>query len=97
MCRNFGNPGLAKVRERIVGISFGNDRAYPGLQAADMIAYESRKTMVSRLAAPDERPSNLYHWLSHGGVNQTKLLDAELLRKMAEECSRRMDALNAKN
>lgn len=91
------NPRLAKIKERVVEISFGNDRAFPGIQAADMISFESRKSMVSRLTAPDDRPSELYHWLTHGGINQPRLIDAALLRKMAEECSRRTDEINAKN
>jgi hypothetical protein len=35
-----------KLQRRIAAISFGNDKAYPGIQAADMIAYESRDLMT---------------------------------------------------
>lgn len=57
------------VKERISSISFVNDRAYPGIQAADMIAYESRRLMVDRIADPMAQGSSLYasltFWLNH--------------------------------
>jgi len=58
-----------KVKERISSISFVNDRAYPGIQAADMIAYESRRLMVNRVTDPLAKKSSLYasltFWLNH--------------------------------
>jgi len=49
-----------KVQERVHAVSFVNDVTYPGIQAADMIAYEARRYMVERIAKPDAEPSELY-------------------------------------
>ncbi len=42
-----------KVRERFSSICFVNDRDYPGVQAADFLAYEARKFMVDRKENPN--------------------------------------------
>ena len=68
-----------EVKERMVGICFGNDKAYPGLQAADMIAYEARKLMVESKANPDAEPSLLFGLLTHAGRTQPKLINAAQL------------------
>jgi hypothetical protein len=44
---------FARVKERVHAISFVNDASYPGVQAADMIAYEARRTMVERIKDPN--------------------------------------------
>jgi hypothetical protein len=59
-----------KVRERISSISFANDMAYPGIQAADMLAYESRKLMVELKKDSEYMPSDLWQSLTLLGINQ---------------------------
>jgi hypothetical protein len=59
-----------KVRERISSISFANDVAYPGIQAADMLAYESRKMKVDMKKDPTYKPSDLWESLTLLGINQ---------------------------
>jgi hypothetical protein len=49
-----------KVKERVHAVSFVNDVTYPGIQAADMISYESRRLMVDRANKPDDSPSKMY-------------------------------------
>ncbi len=88
---NSSSPKFARIRDRVSGICFSNDCAYPGLQMADMIAYESRNLMVRRIKEPNSEPSELYRLLTHNGVNQTKLLDAEWLKKVANECAQRTE------
>jgi hypothetical protein len=87
------NPMFDKVRRRVHGICFGNDSSYPGLQAADMIAYESRRLMVDRIKTPNIPPSQLYRLLTHNGINQTKLYDGDQLRKVATESAKIIGAL----
>ena len=43
---------FARVKDRVSAISFVNDNSYPGVQAADMIAYEARRVMVKRIKNP---------------------------------------------
>ena len=62
-----------RVRRRIDSICFGNDKAYPALQAADMIAYESRKLMIERKTDKDSEPSKLYAALTRKGVHSPHL------------------------
>jgi hypothetical protein len=44
---------LAKVRERVAGICFVDDKFYPAVQAADMVAYESRDLIRRSLGASE--------------------------------------------
>lgn len=62
-----------EVSERISALGFGNDVAYPGLQAADMLAYESRRLMVERKKDPNAPPSSLYGTLTKLGLHQPTL------------------------
>jgi hypothetical protein len=73
---------FSKVRERISGICYVNDRAYPGVQAADMIAYESRKLMVERKNDPNVEPSELFHSLTLALIHQPKLYTADVLDRL---------------
>jgi Protein of unknown function (DUF3800) len=59
-----------KVQERVHAISFVNDVSYPGIQAADMISYESRRLMVERITRPDAEPSELFLALTLYGTHQ---------------------------
>ncbi len=72
-----------RVRDRISAITFGNDREYPALQMADMIAYESRALMVEQMASTDALPSDLYTALTKRGIHQPKFWTAEFLEKSA--------------
>ena len=71
--------GFPKVRERISGICFVNDRFYPGVQAADMIAYESRRYMVNKIADPLSDEAKLWASLTFYASHQPKLYNAEIL------------------
>ena len=72
-----------KVRERVHEISFGNDASYPGLQAADMVAYESRKLIVDRMASGNKpKPSDLFRMLTKSGLHQPRLYTAEILKQL---------------
>lgn len=68
-----------KVRRHTNSICFANDDAFPALQAADMIAYESRRHMIGRNETPNLPPSDLYLALTRNGLHQPKLYDATLL------------------
>jgi hypothetical protein len=70
-----------EVSKRISELGFGNDVAYPGLQAADMIAYESRGLMIKRKQSgnPRERPSQLYALMTREGLHQPTMYDPYFL------------------
>jgi uncharacterized protein DUF3800 len=68
---------FAKVRERISSICFVNDNDYPGVQAADFLAYKAREFMVDRKQDPDCEPSILLKKLC--GLNQLKLYTPTVL------------------
>jgi len=71
-----------KVRERISIISFANDVRYPGIQAADMLAYESRKLMVEMKQNPSVKPSELWENLTLLGINQPLFYKPDILDKL---------------
>jgi uncharacterized protein DUF3800 len=75
---------FARIKERVHSISFVNDDSYPGVQAADMIAYEARRTMVERIANPTYT-SELYDKLTFGRFHQPKFYTAEALDGLHEE------------
>lgn len=62
---------LKRVKDRVQTISFADDASHPGLQAADMIAYETRRMMVERITNP-EATSELYEQLTFFRTNQPK-------------------------
>lgn len=72
-----------KVRERIVGISYVNDKAYPPVQAADMVAYESRRLMVEKIADVTSPTASLYASLTFHCQNQPKFYSAQTLDRLA--------------
>ena len=84
------SPAFDKIRKRVHGLCFSNDRSFPILQAADMIAYETRSLMVKRISDPATPPSQRYQRLTQGGINQTKLCTGETLLKVATETARRL-------
>ncbi len=71
-----------KVRERVHGISFVNDASYPGIQAADIISYESRRLMVERITRPDAEPSELFLDLTLNGTHQPQFYTPAVLDKL---------------
>lgn len=71
--------GFPQVRERISGICFVNDRYYPGVQAADMISYESRRLMVKGIIDPLSKECGLFVALTFNLNHQPKLFDSHAL------------------
>jgi hypothetical protein len=69
---------IARFMERIHAISFVNDASYPGIQAADMIAYEARRLMVERAKNPDFT-SELYDELTFLRQHQPKFYTPEVI------------------
>lgn len=72
---------FARVKHRVHALSFVNDDSYPGVQAADMIAYEARRVMVERIGTPDYT-SELYDRLTFGRLHQPKFYTPEVLDKL---------------
>ncbi len=75
------DPNFARVKERVHAVSFVDDSSYPGVQAADMIAYEARHVMVERIKNQDYA-SELYNNLTFMRVHQPVFLTAEALDKL---------------
>jgi len=73
-----------RIRERISAITFGDDRAYPALQMADMLAFESRRLMVERMKNPGVKASDLYAAITSRGMHQPKLWTGDSLDKAAQ-------------
>jgi hypothetical protein len=69
---------FARVKERVHAISFVNDNSYPGVQAADMIAYEARRAMVERIKNPDYT-SDLYDDITFRRSHQPHFYTPEAL------------------
>jgi len=72
-----------KVNERLVAICYGRDAAYPGLQAADMIAFVSRRLKLDKDEEFEQMPYSLYPSLTMGGIHQPKLYTEDIIRKVA--------------
>jgi len=70
-----------RVKQRISAVTFGSDREYPALQAADMIAFESRRLLVDKQTA---QPSQLYELLTRNGLHQPNLCTAEHLNEVSK-------------
>jgi len=71
-----------RVRERVHAISFVNDSSYPGVQAADMIAYEARSIMVKKMTDPDAT-SELYDNLTFLRTHQPQFYNKKVLDELA--------------
>jgi len=72
------------IGKRIESICFVDDRAYPGIQAADMIAYETRDLLTKRMNDPNVEPSRLYVALTRKMVHQPKLYTPFFLDELAK-------------
>jgi hypothetical protein len=68
-----------KVKKRIASMCFVDDRIYPGVQAADVIAYEARRLMVERKSNPEFPPSPLFVALTMDLSHQPRLYTAAIL------------------
>ena len=77
---------VPKVKDRIDGICFVNDRSYPAVQAADMIAYESRIRMEAKAHDPSSPASDIYQMLTRWGIHQPSLYTSESLDKWHQGC-----------
>jgi hypothetical protein len=60
---------------------FVDDTHFPGVQAADMIAYEARRIMVERMTNP-EATSDVYSDLTFMGLHQPGFYNAEILDQL---------------
>lgn len=95
--RNDPSKRFEKIRERIHGICFGNDISYPGLQAADMLAYVSRDLMRLRKADPTVESPELFVRLTNFGTHQPQFYTSELLYKIARETAEKSNRTNDEN
>lgn len=70
-----------EIKKRISGICFSNDKFYPGLQAADMIAYEARNLMTKG----EPKPSEFFLRLTSDGFSQPHLFNAATLGEFEKQ------------
>lgn len=77
-----------QAKERLSGICFASDDLYPGIQAADMLAHESRRLMVDSEPAASERFKKLTCNCEH----QPILLTAQRLREWEAELQEEHDS-----
>jgi len=86
-------PRFARVRDRVRNVSFVDDNYYPGVQAADMIAYEARRAMVERITNPSYT-SDLYDNLTFLRNHQPRFFTPQALDEMHAEM--KQDIANGK-
>jgi hypothetical protein len=84
------------IRDRISGICFCDRRNYQPLQAADFIAYLTKKEMERRKGRPEEPVSKWFAMLSSqnranipDGLFNARIFDAEVLDELAEKVKKR--------
>jgi Protein of unknown function (DUF3800) len=82
--------GFQKVRDRVTSISFSENPEFPGLQAADMIAWESRNFARSLKENPDAEPSDFFANLTHLGTNQPQFYSSKWIHKIAAGTASRL-------
>jgi hypothetical protein len=70
-------------------ISFGGKRDYVPLQAADVIAYESRKAMMRLIAGERTRERYSLAMLRDGLAHECSYCDAEAMEKLLEQMRER--------
>jgi hypothetical protein len=73
------------IGKRIDSVCFVNDKAYPGVQAADMIAYESRSLLTQRMTNPEVEPSLNYMALTRKMLHQPKIYTPFYLDKLEKD------------
>ncbi len=76
-----------KVRDRIHGICIVNDKSYTAVQAADMIAFESRRLMVERMKDPQTPMSELYKSLTLYAIHQPSFYTPAVLDELSDAMS----------
>lgn len=82
-----------QAKERLSGICFASDDLYPGIQAADMLAHESRRLAVEGIpASPSERFKKLTCNLAH----QPIILNAQRLQEGEAELQEEHDSGSGK-
>ena len=77
-----------RVEKKVDSICFSDDRAFPALQMADMIAYEARRLMRLQKANPMEPPSALFVSLTRRMVCQPQTYtskDFDLLEQLQKK------------
>jgi len=98
--RTHWHESFKKVNERLVAISFGSDAAYPGLQAADMIAFVSRRLRTDGVVQGedfDAMPYSLYPGLTTGGLHQPIVYTEDALRTIARGTFQRVQEIDSEN
>jgi hypothetical protein len=75
-----------KAKERYSGICFASDDLYPGIQAADMLAHESRRLMIA-----NEPASERFKKLTCNCEHQPILLNAQRLQEWEAELQEEYD------
>jgi hypothetical protein len=76
-----------RVRERIGSLCFVDDEAFPMVQAADMIAFESRQFMEARVKDPAVKSSELFIRLTRWKMHQPKFITGDMLDKWDRDMS----------
>jgi hypothetical protein len=72
------------VADRIHGVCFCNDESFPGIQAADMLAYVSRDYAVKRKGDPSTLPSALFQRMTRNGMHQPSMFTADVLEQVVK-------------
>jgi hypothetical protein len=96
--RNHFDPRFSKVKERINAICFCDDEEYPGLQAADMIAWSARAWMVDN--GEDHKikqPHELLALLTHSTMYTPRVYTADILRQLGANNAAAIERLKNAN
>jgi Protein of unknown function (DUF3800) len=90
------DPRLDYVKGTIDSICFGDDRAYPGLQAADMLSWCACNQMILQKTGQRDpgEPSDLYLRLTHTGLHQPGFYDKTALEKLSENIANAIKKAN---
>jgi hypothetical protein len=88
--KTHSDPTFADVRNRVSAICFGDDNAFPGIQAADMLAWTARDYMVASLKKGEHEPPHLYYQLSHFSCHQPVLYSDEGLDRLAHSVAEKV-------
>jgi len=73
-----------QIATRVTAITFARDEAFPGVQAADMLAFEACKLMRARQVDPTAESSARYEMLTHGNRRWPMIFDSKKLDRMAQ-------------
>jgi hypothetical protein len=84
--------------KRVNAISFCDDDAYPGLQAADMIAWSARTWMVDN--GEDHKlaePTDLLKLLTHSSMYQPRIYTSKILHELGANTAAGIDRVKNAN